>query len=71
MDESRAYDQIRPMLKLILSKPLTVLPVSVFLLVAGQEGWASEGTSAVNGLLWFVGLIGIVMSIAVLSKRSP
>lgn len=61
------------MKKILLENPLTVLPVSVFIAVAGSKGWGSAWMFGdlvlLDWLLMVVGAIGIIGSVSVLSKR--
>lgn len=51
---------------------LVIFPVGVFAVVSGSEGWGSQwiGLEIVDGLLLAVGILGLVVSLAYLSKRS-
>ena len=51
---------------------LVIFPVSVFAVVSGSKSWGSQwvGLGAVDGLLLAVGLAGLLVSLAFLSRRS-
>lgn len=64
--------QRQNMVNFLRKYDLVIFPASVFILVSGLKSWGSQwtGIDIVDGLLLAVGLVGLLVSLAFLSKRS-